>query len=174
MDDAEIFRLFLGMGSIWYFEIISSFIGNTGGEGWSHFSIVPDLINAMQVKFAWKLLESNHCHLCQGVWVFITFVCKRNVIQVITMKKDRLYSAVMNRSRSGERCQCQYYLIQLVQVRTRSREVQKQDQHNQQTPATTEFLEQRWSASPHSPITPDNVAEKHKILHVPRIIYIGW
>lgn len=78
-------RLFLGMGSIWYFEIISSFIGNTGGEGWSHFSIVPDLINAMQ-----------------GVWVFITFVCKRNVIQVITMKKDRLYSAVMNRSRSGQ------------------------------------------------------------------------
>ena len=59
MDDAEIFRLFLGMGSIWYFEIISSFIGNTGGEGWSHFSIVPDLINAMQLNYVCAMYNAQ-------------------------------------------------------------------------------------------------------------------
>ena len=36
----------------------------------------------------------------QGVWVFLTFVCKKNVFQVILRKRDRLYSAVLQRSRS--------------------------------------------------------------------------
>ena len=30
----------------------------------------------------------------QGVWVFFTFVCKRNVLKVILKKSDHLYSMV--------------------------------------------------------------------------------
>ena len=33
----------------------------------------------------------------QGVWVFLTFVCKRNVLQVITKGRDELYSVVKNK-----------------------------------------------------------------------------
>jgi len=69
-------RLFFGMGIIWYFEVISFYYG---GE----WSTVTDVINMMQ-----------------GVWVFLTFVCKKNVLQVILRKRDRLYSAVLQRSRS--------------------------------------------------------------------------
>ena len=38
----------------------------------------------------------------QGVWVFLTFVCKRNVFQVLSMKSDRLYSVVLNRSKTSK------------------------------------------------------------------------
>ena len=56
------------MGIIWYFEVISFFVG---GE----WSTTTDIINMLQ-----------------GVWVFLTFVCKRNVLQVVLRKRDRLYS----------------------------------------------------------------------------------
>ena len=39
----------------------------------------------------------------QGVWVFIIFVCKRNVVQVLLKKKDRLYSTVAARRSSRAR-----------------------------------------------------------------------
>ena len=58
------------MGIIWYFEVISFFVG---GE----WSTTTDIINMLQ-----------------GVWVFLTFVCKRNVLQVILRKRDRLYTVV--------------------------------------------------------------------------------
>merc|ERR1719300_1453585 len=61
-------RLFFGMGIIWYFEVISFYVG---GE----WSTTTDIINMLQ-----------------GVWVFLTFVCKRNVLQVVLRKRDRLYS----------------------------------------------------------------------------------
>merc|ERR1719251_739688 len=69
-------RLFFGMGIIWYFEVISFYYD---GE----WSTVTDVINMLQ-----------------GVWVFLTFVCKRNVLQVILRKRDKLYSAVLQRARS--------------------------------------------------------------------------
>merc|ERR1739848_890533 len=69
-------RLFFRMGIIWYFEVISAYYG---GE----WSTVTDVINMLQ-----------------GVWVFLTFVCKKNVLQVILRKRDRLYTAVLQRSRS--------------------------------------------------------------------------
>ena len=56
------------MGIIWYFEVISFYVG---GER----STTTDVINMLQ-----------------GVWVFLTFVCKRNVLQVVLRKRDRLYS----------------------------------------------------------------------------------
>ena len=38
---------------------------------------------------------SFNIFLCvQGVWVFFTFVCKRNVVKVILKKSDHLYSMV--------------------------------------------------------------------------------
>merc|ERR1712186_114040 len=69
-------RLFFGMGVIWYFEIISFYVGGD-------WSTTTDIINMLQ-----------------GVWVFLTFVCKRNVFQVILRRRARLYSAVLLRSRS--------------------------------------------------------------------------
>jgi len=68
-------RLFLGMGIIWYFEILAFALGwfDIGVE-WFYFT---DMINMLQ-----------------GVWVFIIFVCKRNVMKVVMRKKDRLYSIV--------------------------------------------------------------------------------
>ena len=64
------------MGIIWYFEVISFFVG---GE----WSTTTDIINMLQ-----------------GVWVFLTFVCKRNVLQVILRKRDRLYTVVRQRTRT--------------------------------------------------------------------------
>ena len=32
--------------------------------------------------------------ILQGVWVFFTFVCKRNVLKVVLKKSDHLYSVV--------------------------------------------------------------------------------
>jgi len=68
-------RLFLGMGVIWYFEIISWYTGNDQQD--QKWAYVFDVINMMQ-----------------GVWVFLIFVCKRNVLKVILKKKDKLYSTV--------------------------------------------------------------------------------
>eukprot|EP00092_Neocalanus_flemingeri_P013361 GFUD01014405.1.p1 GENE.GFUD01014405.1~~GFUD01014405.1.p1 ORF type:complete len:735 (+),score=104.42 GFUD01014405.1:71-2275(+) len=68
-------RLFLGMGVIWYFEIISWYTGNEHQD--QKWAYVFDVINMMQ-----------------GVWVFLIFVCKRNVLKVILKQKDKLYSTV--------------------------------------------------------------------------------
>jgi len=68
-------RLFLGMGVIWYFEIISWYTGNDKQD--QKWAYVFDVVNMMQ-----------------GVWVFLIFVCKRNVLKVILKKKDKLYSTV--------------------------------------------------------------------------------
>ena len=42
-----------------------------------------------------------HLMFSQGVWVFVIFVCKRNVLNVVRGTKERLYS-VMQRSLSSE------------------------------------------------------------------------
>jgi len=75
-------RLFLGMGVIWYFEIISWYTGNDQQD--QKWAYVFDVINMMQ-----------------GVWVFLIFVCKRNVLKVILKKSDKLYSTVRRNSLSG-------------------------------------------------------------------------
>jgi len=69
-------RLFLGMGVIWYFELLSfATSSENGSEEWSYFT---DCLNMLQ-----------------GVWVFITFVCKRNVLKVVMRRTDRLYSGIV-------------------------------------------------------------------------------
>ncbi|XP_023338127.1 G-protein coupled receptor Mth2 isoform X2 [Eurytemora carolleeae] len=73
-------RLFFGMGFVWYFEILS-FLLDTPNSDWTWF---PDTLNMLQ-----------------GVWVFITFVCKRNVLNIIMKKKDRLYVS-LRRSTIGD------------------------------------------------------------------------
>merc|ERR1712080_76608 len=68
-------RLFIGMGIIWYFEIIAfSFTGTDIGVEWFYFT---DTLNMLQ-----------------GVWVFLIFVCKRNVLKVVTRRAESLYSSV--------------------------------------------------------------------------------
>ena len=64
-----------------------------------------------------NLLISLHLHL-QGVWVFLTFVCKRNVLQVILRKRDRLYSAVLQRSRtkSSKISNIEKYFLQIKNI----------------------------------------------------------
>jgi len=70
------------MGVIWYFEIISWYTGNDQQD--QKWAYVFDVINMMQ-----------------GVWVFLIFVCKRNVLKVILKKSDKLYSTVRRNSLSG-------------------------------------------------------------------------
>jgi len=70
-------RLFVGMGIIWYFEILAFFIDDDADHKWLYLG---DVLNMLQ-----------------GVWVFLTFVCKRNVLQVVTKKRDALYSVVKNK-----------------------------------------------------------------------------
>jgi len=78
-------RLFLGMGIIWYFELLSFALSKEDVESkWNYFT---DTLNMLQ-----------------GVWVFITFVCKRNVFRVVTRRADRLYSEIV-RSKSSNTIQ---------------------------------------------------------------------
>jgi len=67
-------RLFFGMGIIWYFELLTFAVGEAASEEVFYFT---DVLNMLQ-----------------GVWVFLTFVCKKNVIKVVTRKTDKLYSEV--------------------------------------------------------------------------------
>ena len=46
----------------------------------------------------------------QGVWAFIIFVCKRNVIKVLRGKSNRLYSIARQMSRQMS-SQCQHFRI---------------------------------------------------------------
>ena len=87
------FRLFFGMGIIWYFEVISFYAGGS-------WSTTTDVINMLQVVLQDILCFNVAVSMSQGVWVFLTFVCKRNVLQVILRRRDRLYSVVLQRSRS--------------------------------------------------------------------------
>ena len=51
------------------------------------FSKLPDIV--------FKTLASNHgCF--KGVWVFVIFVCKKNVYRVITKQANKLYNNVGN------------------------------------------------------------------------------
>ena len=81
-------RLFMGMGVIWYFEIISWAVGSEAQE-WTYFFDcfnMLQVISCVQKRFPLTIL--------QGVWVFFTFVCKRNVLKVVLKKSDHLYSVV--------------------------------------------------------------------------------
>ena len=42
-----------------------------------------------------KTLHSNHGYF-KGVWVFVIFVCKKNVYRVITKQANKLYNNVGN------------------------------------------------------------------------------
>jgi len=75
-------RLFLGMGIIWYFELIG-FATDDGSE--QKWMWLPDCLNMLQ-----------------GVWVFLIFVCKRNVLQVVSNRSDRLYSVILERTKSNQ------------------------------------------------------------------------
>ena len=55
------FRLFMGLGLIWYFEILFWALGMEETD----YAKVPDIFNMLQ-----------------GVWVFLTFICKKNVLRV--------------------------------------------------------------------------------------------
>merc|ERR1719458_1377021 len=64
-DQMVIFvRLFLGMGITWYFEILAFALSHRINP---NVFIVTDTLN-----------------MCQGVWVFAIFVCKRNVYKVMS------------------------------------------------------------------------------------------
>jgi len=73
-------RLFLGMGIIWYFEILA-------------FALTSYKLNAN------IFILTDTLNMCQGVWAFIIFVCKRNVIKVLRGKSNRLYSIARQMSR---------------------------------------------------------------------------
>jgi len=68
-------RLFLGMGITWYFEVINFALS----------SLEPDP--------RWLMLTDT-LNMCQGVWVFIIFVCKKNVLKVVTRKSNSLYNTI--------------------------------------------------------------------------------
>jgi len=73
-------RLFLGMGIIWYFEILA-------------FALTSYKLNAN------IFILTDTLNMCQGVWAFIIFVCKRNVMKVVRGKSSRLYSIARQMSR---------------------------------------------------------------------------
>jgi len=79
-------RLFLGMGVIWYFELVAFVVNGKVAE---EVFYLTDTVNMLQ-----------------GVWVFLTFVCKKNVLKVVTRQRDQLYSQIartMSNVGSGER-----------------------------------------------------------------------
>ena len=65
-------KLFFGMGFIWTFDIISGLIGDDVVA--EHHWYFTDCLNMLQ-----------------GVYIFIIFVCKRNVFKVI-FKRDIIFS----------------------------------------------------------------------------------
>lgn len=97
-------RLFFGMGIIWYFELIAFFVNGAVAE---EVFYLTDTLNMLQ-----------------GVWVFVTFVCKRNVMKVVTKQRDELYSilnSTIQRRASGSVTHRQLSMSQLETVRDPSR-----------------------------------------------------
>ena len=90
------------MGIIWYFELLAFALDLDDKEQRSLYFF--DFLNMMQVLDITPVVLPT-VYLLQGVWVFLTFVCKRNVLQVVTMKSDRLYSALIDKSKSSKLCQ---------------------------------------------------------------------
>ena len=85
------------MGIIWYFEVLAFFVDKDSDHKWLYLG---DILNMMQVFVLFSGKENNqskYLYYIQGVWVFLTFVCKRNVLQVITKGRDELYSVVKNK-----------------------------------------------------------------------------
>merc|ERR1719228_1852152 len=81
MDQMVIFiRLFLGMGIIWYFEILAFALSDQ--------NIHPNVF-----------IFTDTLNMCQGVWVFAIFVCKRNVYAVMSGQARGLYSTIRSMSR---------------------------------------------------------------------------
>merc|ERR1712032_1434860 len=72
-------RLFLGMGIIWYFEIIAFAL--TSYKLNANIFILTDTLNMCQVGK--EHLQIVFETILQGVWAFIIFVCKRNVMKVV-------------------------------------------------------------------------------------------
>merc|ERR1719278_43900 len=68
-------KLFLGMGITWYFEILNF------------------ALSSLELDPRWMVFTDT-LNMCQGVWVFIIFVCKRNVYNVVTGKWKNLYNSV--------------------------------------------------------------------------------
>jgi len=68
-------RLFLGMGITWYFEILNF------------------ALSALDPDPRWLVLTDT-LNMCQGVWVFIIFVCKKNVFNVVKGKSNSLYNTI--------------------------------------------------------------------------------
>jgi len=74
-------RLFLGMGIIWYFEILAFAL--------TSYNLNPNIF-----------ILTDTLNMCQGLWCFIIFVCKRNVMKVVRGKSKRLYSMARQLSRA--------------------------------------------------------------------------
>jgi len=74
-------RLFLGMGIIWYFEILAFAL--------TSYNLNPNIF-----------ILTDTLNMCQGLWCFIIFVCKRNVMKVVRGKSKRLYSIARQVSRA--------------------------------------------------------------------------
>ena len=76
-------KLFLGMGITWYFEILNFALSSLELDPrWMVFTDTLNMCQVTQIK-----RSSIHQTLSlQGVWVFIIFVCKKNVWRVMTGK----------------------------------------------------------------------------------------
>merc|ERR1712117_173947 len=68
-------KLFLGMGITWYFEILNF------------------ALSSLELDPRWMVFTDT-LNMCQGVWVFIIFVCKKNVYNVVTGKWKNLYNTI--------------------------------------------------------------------------------
>ena len=99
-------RLFLGMGIIWYFEILAFAL--TSYKLNANIFILTDTLNMCQVKKTCLQIVLKLFSILQGVWAFIIFVCKRNVMKVVRGKSSRLYSIARQMSRQMS-SQCQYF-----------------------------------------------------------------
>ena len=82
-------RLFLGMGITWYFEILNFALSSLELD--PRWMVLTDTLNMCQVT---RSQDIHQTLSLQGVWVFIIFVCKRNVYNVVTGKWKNLYNTI--------------------------------------------------------------------------------
>ena len=75
-------RLFLGMGITWYFEILNFALSSLELD--PRWMVLTDTLNMCQVT---RSQDIHQTLLLQGVWVFIIFVCTKNVWRVVTGKR---------------------------------------------------------------------------------------
>jgi hypothetical protein len=64
---------------------------------WHMFKVSVKTINfalsSLELDPRWMVFTDT-LNMCQGVWVFIIFVCKKNVYNVVTGKWKNLYNTI--------------------------------------------------------------------------------